>query len=459
MQPRTVVKWSLLGVALLAIAGVAVTYAAYSRGRYLGPPDDGTPVALVGGRIYDLETDSLIEDVTVLIRGREIAAAGPWVPLPDSARVIDVRGLTLLPGLIDSHAHLSGIRTRASDGARELGWPAYLWRFIRRFPDRRQALIEAGVTSVKSLGDPYPWIVNLANRIDRHELAGPRIFAAGPYLTAPGGYPVTRFRVAGQGDTSFIAQVTRQLANPADAATAVKQISGRVDYVTTVLETRGTAHLPRMSPSVLRSITSTAHDLDLRVLTHVSSVPDVKLALRTGVDGLEHVPFDAEIDSATLATLAELGIVVAPTLQALEEWLAESLGDTAAARRARHNTQLMWQSGVPLVAGSDAPAAGTAFGFTLHEELRNLVEIGYSPGQAIAAATIVAAAHLGIADRLGTVATGKWADIIAVGGEPWAHIESAADVYLVIADGRVLYDRLDEYRRRGGVIAARTNGR
>jgi imidazolonepropionase-like amidohydrolase len=270
---------------------------------------------------------------------------------------------------------------------------------------------------------------------------------------------VKQFRAAGQGDTSFIAQVARQLDSPADAATAVKQVSGRVDYVAAVLETRGAADQPRLSAPVLRSITSTAHDLDLRVLAHVSSVPDIKLALRTGVDGIEHLPYDAELDSATLISLAELGIVVDPTLQALEAWLGEVHDDVDAARRARLNAQLLWQAGVLLVAGSDAPAAGTTFGFTLHEELRNLVEIGLSPGQAIAATTVVAAAHLGIADRLGTVTAGKWADVIAVGGEPLTHIESAADVYLVIADGRVLYDRLNEVRRPGGVIALRAEGR
>jgi imidazolonepropionase-like amidohydrolase len=262
-----------------------------------------------------------------------------------------------------------------------------------------------------------------------------------------------RFRATGQGDTSFIAQVARQLAGPAEAATAVKQVSGDVDYVSAVVETRGDADLQRMSAPVLRSIASTAHDLDLQVLAHVSSVADVKMALRTGADGLEHVPFDADIDSATLATLLERGIVVDPTLQSVEVWLGEARRDTAGARTARRNAGLLVEAGVPLVVGSDAPSPGTTFGFTFHEELRNLVEIGYTPGQAIAAGTIVAAAYLGVAERLGSIAPGKWADIIAVGGEPLASIESAADIYLVIADGQVLYNALGEVRRPGGVIA------
>jgi enamidase len=452
MQTKTVLKWSLTILTVLAVATAVVAFAVLKRGRYPGVPESGIPTVLVGARLYDPESDTIIHNAVVLIEGRRIAAVGPTVEYPDSARVLDVNGLTLLPGFIDSHVHLSGIRSRR-DGTRELGWVSYLWKFLRRFPERRRAFIEAGVTSVKSLGDPYPWITNLSNRVDNHQLAGPRIFAAGPYLTAPGGHPVAHFRSTGQGDTSFIAQVARQLAGPAEAATAVKQLSRNVQFVSTVLETRGDTTSPRMSAPVLRSIASTAHGLDLRVLTHVSSVADVKLALRTGSDGLEHVPYDAELDSTTLATLIERGVIVDPTLQAVELWFSVAHPDTGAARRARRNTVALRNAGVPLVVGSDAPSSGTTFGFTLHEELRNLVEVGYTPGEAIAAATIVAARHLGVADSLGTIAPGKWADIIAVGGDPLVVIESTADIYLVIADGQVLYNSLGDVRPPGGIIA------
>ncbi len=186
MQTKTILKWSLAVVTILVVATTVVTYAVLKRGRYVGVPESSVPTVLVGARVYDPENDSVIDDAVVLIEGRTIVAVGPLVDYPDSARVLNVNGLTLLPGFIDSHIHMSGIRSRR-DGSRELGWVPYLWKFLRRFPERRRALIEAGVTSVKSLGDPYPWIENLAARIERHELAGPRVFAAGPYLTAPGG--------------------------------------------------------------------------------------------------------------------------------------------------------------------------------------------------------------------------------------------------------------------------------
>ncbi len=451
MRVASVLKWSAFGAFVIAGAGLAF---AYSQGQYPGQPLDGPPLALIGGRVYDPVSDSSIDPATVIVRGTDIVAVGASEPIPEGARVLYVNGLTLLPGFIDSHVHLSGIRSRIPDGSRELGWLRYLWRFSRRFPERRRTLIRHGVTTVKSLGDPHPWVVRFAERIARHELAGPRVFASGPVFTAPGGYPVGRLRRAGQGDTSYIAQVARQVIGPGEAAEAVKTIAGSVDFVSVVLERRGEPELPRLTPSVLYTICTAADERDLPVLAHVSTLEDLALALAAGVDGIEHIPYDQAIDSLTLVELRERGITVDPTLQAIEQYLGELLGDTASARRARDNLRRLRLAGVPVVVGSDAPSPGTTLGYTFHEELRNLVEVGYTPRQAIAAATTVAARHLGVADRLGSIAPGMLADIIAVAGDPLSDIRATAAVYLVISDGQILLDRLDEVRSPGTIVLA-----
>jgi enamidase len=447
--------WSLLVGAIVAAVAIGI---AYSRDYFPGQPVDTTALALIGGRVYDPFARMVIADAIVVVRGREIVAVDEQAEIPEDARVLNVGGLTLLPGLIDSHVHFSGIRTRASDGSRELGWFSYFWHFSRRFPQRRRSFIEAGVTTVKSLGDPYPWIVRLAERIERHELAGPRVFAAGPMFTAPGGHPVAQLRRAGQGDTSYIAQVTQQLTDPAEARAAVRLISRRVDCVTAVLESRGATSLPRLPDVLVRAVVGTAHTHDLPVLVHVSDIDGMVQAVAAGADGIEHVPYDQPIDTATLNLLRDRPLVVDPTLQALEQSLAELQGDTASARRARENTRRLIDAGIRLVAGSDVPSPGTTFGYTLHEELRNLVEVGLMPADAIAAATAVAAQHLGLSAKLGSIAPGKWADIIAVGGDPLTDIAAVADIYLVIADGQVLVDRLSKVRRRGQVIALNKPG-
>lgn len=444
---------SILGIIIVGGVGIGVLY---SRDQFAGLPVDHTTLALVGGRVFDPFAQQVLPDVVVVVRGSEISTVDESAKIPEDARVFNVSGLTLLPGLIDSHVHFAGIRARIRDGSRELGWASYFWRFIRKFPERRQAFIQSGITTVKSLGDPYPWILELADRIERHDLAGPRIFAGGPMFTAPGGHPVAQLRTAGQGDTSYLAQVARQVSDPAAARAWIANTRGKIAFVTVVLESRGPPTLPTLDLETLAAISSAANDRRLPVLAHVSGVAQVTTALEMGVAGIEHVPADQPLDTATVGRLATTGTFVVPTLQALEQTLGEQLGDTAAARRARNNAQRLARAGVPLVAGSDAPSPGTTFGFTLHEELRNLVELGLTPGEAIAAATASAARYLGRSDRLGSIAPGKSADIIAVAGDPLSDIEAVAAVHLVIADGQVLWDRLTEFSRPGRVAINRS---
>ena len=453
MRIHWFLKLSAWCLAIGLVIGAAAIAILYSRDLYPGQSVADNVLALVGGRIYDPFAEQIIDGAVIVIRGREIVAVDAAAEIPQGARVLNVGGLTLLPGLIDSHVHLSGIRTRISDGSRELGWLAYFWRFVRRFPERRRSLIEAGVTTAKSLGDPYPWIVRFAQRIDDHELAGPRIFAGGPMFTAPGGHPVANLRRAGQGDTSYIAQVTRQLTDPQEARAAVEQIAPRVDFITVVLERRNDPSLTRLPAVLVNATVSAAHAKGLPVLIHVSDVASVELAVAAGCDGIEHVPYDQPIDTLLLNRLRETDVSVVPTLQALEQSLAAARGDTLSARRARENTRRIYRAGIPLVAGSDAPSPGTTFGFTLHEELRNLVEVGLTPAEAISAATAAAARHLGLAAKLGSIAPGKRADVVAVGGDPLVDITALAELYLVIADGQVLLDRLIEAPRPDAVIA------
>jgi len=453
MRLATLTKLSLGATVLVGVASVLF---AFQRDRFPGIPVDDSVVALIGGRIYDPAGDSVIHDATVIIRGRTISAVGREVSIPGGARSLNVSGLTLLPGFIDSHVHLSGIRA-VPEGGRRISALRYLWLFTRRFPERRRDLIAAGVTSVKSLGDPHPWILRLAASVADHELGGPRIFAAGPMITTPGGHPVAALRASGQGDTSFIAQVARQVVDPAAAETAVNGIAGGVDFISAVLETPGDAGLPRLDRATLRAITRVAHARALDVLVHISSARDVRTSLAAAADGIEHTPTDGAIEPDMLARLRSANVFVDPTLMAVEQRAAAAPGG-AARRAARANVLRLRRAGVPIVVGSDAPYIDAPFGESLHVEMRGLVEVGYTPREVITAATWLAAEHMGVADLLGTIEPGKWADIVAVAGDPLNDIYAAADTYLVIADGQPLLDRLEEVRRPGGVLARAARG-
>ena len=129
MRMKSAIKWSLLGAFLLFGIGIAI---AYSQGQFSGSSDARPLIALVGARVYDPTSDSILERVTIVIRDREIVAVGPLVAIPDSAEVLRVSGLTLLPGFIDSHVHMSAIRPKEPNGRRSIGPLAYFWKFIRR---------------------------------------------------------------------------------------------------------------------------------------------------------------------------------------------------------------------------------------------------------------------------------------------------------------------------------------
>lgn len=435
-------------IGLAGLLAVGAGFLALERpDRFDGHPVDGRRLALLNARVYDPGTDRVMENATILVDGREIVGVASHARAPADAEILNLQGLTVLPGLIDSHVHLSGSPGRQHRG--RLGWVSYLWRFLHGFPERRRALIEAGVTTAKSLGDPYPWIVEFADRIDSHELAGPRIFSGGPMLTAPGGYPVSRFRAVGRGDTSFIVQVARQLGDPESAGAAVEGLAGRVDFITLTLESDRPG-LPTLGLDLIREATARARAHDLPALVHIGSADDLELALAGRARGIEHLPTDRRIDWGTARRLQERRVFVDPTLGRVSVLHPASSGNRMEVARA--NVKRLFRAGVLLVAGSDAPHTGP-FGWSLHQELRALVEAGLSPADAIASATALAAEHLGLRDRIGSIAPGLAADLIAVQGDPLTDIYTLSEVILVIADGQILLDRTDRIRRADRVFA------
>ena len=456
MRVASILRWSTFAFIVLAGAGLAF---AYSQGQFVGLVGDERPLALLGARIYDPVLRTISEDMTVIIEGRFIVSVGDeHAVLPEGARILDVRDLTLMPGFIDSNVRISGIAADPSTGTRDLGWLPYFWKFVRKFPDRRRQLIQAGVTTVRSVGDPHPWVAMLADRTARHELAGPRVLFSGPVFTAPGGQPVARLRAAGQGDTSFIAQVTRQVADTAQARIAVNRLSGNVDFIAAVVDRRNPDGLPGLRRDVLRAIVRTAASHHLATAAYIGSVRDINAAIDAGVTGIEGMPGDAPIDLATLSRLRDGNIFVDPMLEATQRIESRIHRDRARMETVQGNVRRLHEVGVTLVAGSGAPNTGTLFGRSLHAEMERLVTVGLEPADALAAATSDAAAYLGLQDRLGRIAAGRFADIVAVAGNPLINISDAARIRLVIADGRVLVDKLGERRRRHGVVALQ-NGR
>jgi imidazolonepropionase-like amidohydrolase len=346
-------------------------------------------LAVVGVAVFDGDGGPLLPDHTVVVGDGLIERLGPAAEVrpPPGAVVVDGTGGTLLPGIVDAHVHL-GFSSAAE-------------------------VLAGGVTAVRDLGWPRARLAGLLEQAAAPRAASPRLLAAGQIVTVPGGYP-TRAPWAPPG-TAW------PVEDAAEAARAVAELAGGGAAVIKVaLDDRVGPTLPA---PVLAAVVAAAGEHGLGVTAHIGTAAEVSKALAAGVGELAHWPFDQHaLPDALVDRLAD-SVVAVPTLHI----------DPSPARRA--GVRRFVERGGRVVYGTDLgnqgppPAVDT-------EELRLLVEAGLTPGQALAAATSLAAAHLGLAGA-GRVATGARADLLLVEGDPLADLAALSRVRLVTRDGWV----------------------
>ena len=354
-------------------------------------PDSPAPpvLAVVGVAVLDGDGGPAVAGQTVVAAGGLIERVGPAAAVvpPDGAVVVDGSGATLLPGFVDAHVHLGF------------------------YPPAQ--VLAGGVTTVRDLGWPADRLAALAEGAAAPGSASPRLLAAGQIVTVPGGYP-TRAPWAPPG-------TARPVEGAAGAARAVGELAAAGAAVIKVaLDDRVGPTLPA---PVLAALVEAAAERDLGVTAHVGSAAEAAKALAAGVGELAHWPFDpAPLPGALVDALAE-SVVAVPTLHI----------DPSPARRA--GVRRFVARGGRVVYGTDLGNQGPPPGVDV-EELRLLVEAGLGPGQALAAATSLAAAHLGLAGT-GRVAPGARADLLLVDGDPLDDLTALERVLLVTRDGRV----------------------
>ncbi|MCZ8130973.1 MAG: amidohydrolase family protein [Steroidobacteraceae bacterium] len=424
----------------------------------VSPPAAPVLKALVGGRVIDGTGAPPMDDGVILIRGERIEAVGTvgTLPIPPEAQVISTEGLAVLPGLWDLQVRL--MRLGHADEAR---WhDAYLPLAERVvMPAAARELLLAGVTSARDVGSPLGAAVAVRNRIRERRIPGPTLWVAGPTLESAPPERTRTYRWA--------------VATSADARARVEQLArAGVDYVLV-------ADVDRLAPGVLEAAIAAARAAGLPVHAEVRRDADVERALAAGVDGL--VGFGngtgTEWPAAALAQLrsrAAAGRPVAWTagVSALTnfEWLRvnrepldeagwktnlaplvvrdvrSSLVDLSAVlwyempavRRPLVGPRLKSAAGgnARLVVGSDAGVPAHLLPRATWQEVEALVvEGGLTPLAAIRAATLEAATAMGAQRESGSLAPGKYADVIAVRGDPLRHIERLQDVEIVIRRG------------------------
>ena len=406
-------------------------------------------LVLTDGRLIDGTGREPIEKTNILIEGNRISNVGSEISYPEGASVIDLKGLTIMPGLIDCHLHLGGFVI--DEPGRPIGkvyfrdFIPFLWDYLRNYARRRKLAIENGVTTIRSAGDNYPHITQLRDKIETGRLTGPRIFTPGPIFTAPGGHPAGTIY---KRNRYVVEHATRQVGNVNTARDEVKKlVEGGVDCIKAIyskIDPMDITHeVPRLDLPVLEAIVDEAHRHNLRTMVHTGTPGETRDAVSVGADSIEHgiVPGtdSTEFQDDLISMMLDRKTHLVPTL-AIAWAYQEMYPDFFYA--SKKLIKQLHVAGINISLGTDSGAPGVFIGRGAHIELEAMVEAGLSPMEAIIVGTKNAAENLDRGNELGTIEKGKLADMVVVSGDPLKNITDTRDIKLVIKDGKVVVNRL-----------------
>jgi imidazolonepropionase-like amidohydrolase len=379
---------------------------------------------LRGARVFD-GTGRPPERLTVVVEDGRIAdvTADAGVGEAGAARAIDLTGRTLLPGLIDLHVHLGWGARQATPSIAAVALAAA--RNVR-------AAQAAGITALRDVGTEGGVGMAVRDAVARGDLPGARVYPCGQIICMTGGHGSEPPAPPG---------LAREADGPDDCRRAVReQVKAGADCIK--VTTNGPLNVVEFTQEEMDALVDEAHRLGRRVACHASLLHSTKLAVRAGVDTIEHA---CDLDEETARAMAGAGITMVPTLlvsklimDRWEEFKAVPMMRSIPVRAKRHveSFQIALAAGVTMGAGTDI-FFGLGRFESLPEEIAYMVECGMNAPDALVAATRHGAAALGWGDRLGTIARGKLADLIAVDGDPTLDISALRRVTLVMQGGRV----------------------
>lgn len=404
-------------------------------------------VVIRAARLFDAGTGRLIDRPVVTIRGDRIdsLASGGRVSTPTGAKVIDLGDATILPGFIDAHTHLT---INATGGGYESLGISVPRQALTGAKNARLTLL-AGFTTVRNVGAAGYSDIALRDAINDGDIVGPRMQASGPPLGITGGHCDNNmlpfeFHYSAEGTADGVEAVMHKVRE------TVKYGADVIKYCASggVFSKGDNPLLEQYSPAEMQALVAEAHRLGRKVATHAHSALSIKDAVRAGVDSIEHGIF---LDEEGIQLLKDHGTYLVPTTYPLfwfEEhetqmnlppWVREKTAIIIPA--AKKNVSNAFRTGVKVALGTDA-------GVYPHGEnggeFWSMVELGLTPTQALQAGTINAADLLGWSDRLGSITKGKFADVVAVTGNPLTDVRLLQHVQFVMKGGTVYKDEISD---------------
>jgi imidazolonepropionase-like amidohydrolase len=419
----------LLALTLLTVLVVAPQLAAQTPSRR---------VVVHAGRLLDVKTGKILTDQAIVIEGDRIVSVGPASDAPAGTTTINLPGATVLPGMIDAHTHLT---FNPSFGYQTLGISIPRQALIGAHNAR--LTLEAGFTTVRNVAAYGYTDVALRDAINAGEVPGPRMLVSGPALSITGGHCDNNllpfeYHATNEGVADGIEAVQHKTRE------VIKYGADLIKICATggVLSKGDDPNASQFTLEEMKAIVAEAHRLGRKVAAHAHGAQGVIWASEAGVDSVEHGHL---MNDAAIATLKKNGTYLVPTLY-LVDWQREhaaqaNLPDYAkrkmemVSEMGQMNAKKAFQAGVKIGMGTDA--AVYPHGLNAHE-LAVYVRLGMTPLQAIQTATINDADLLGWSDKIGAIEPGKWADIIAVDGDPLQDVTTLQHVKFVMKGGEVI---------------------
>jgi len=392
------------------------------------------PILLHPARVFDGVDPRPHEGWSVLVRGDHIVAAGPNVTVPAGARVVELPGTTLMPGMIEGHSHLFlHPYNETSWDDQVLKEPLSL-RTARAVAQAR-ATLAAGFTTVRDLGTEGAGYadVGLRQAIEQGIVPGPRMLVATRALVATGAYGPK------SGDPEFAARGAEEADGPALVAAVRHQIGAGADVVKLYGDYRwrpGEPSRPTFSESEIRAAVEAAHSAGREVAVHASTPEGMRRAILAGVDTIEHG------DGGTpeiFRLMKEKGVAFCPTVAAGDA-IARYRGWNGAAPEPAGITDKRASFKAALAAGVTMCMGGDVGVFSHGDNAREMelmAAYGMPAPAVLVAATSGNARIFGLADRLGAVKPGLLADLVAVAGDPARDVAAVRQVRMVMKNGRI----------------------